>query len=632
VSNLSSSSAPRSTLAPLMLGAMGVVYGDIGTSPLYAFKESLNPDHMPDVTVGSIYGIVSMMFWLLMIIVTIKYVAIVLFADNKGEGGDFALLALNLKLTSHRPWLHYGISLLGILGGCLFYADAIITPAISVLSAVEGVKVYYEPLGQYIIPSSLTILILLFCIQRFGTGKVGTLFGPITLIWFLAIGTLGLLSILQAPEVLWGLSPHYALQFIFEHPVLAFYTGGAVVLVITGAEALYADMGHFGRLPIQLTWFFVLICLMLNYLGQASLVIRSPELIVADNFNPFFMLVPEVLMIPMVILATMAAVIASQATISGAYSITRQAIQLGYLPRLRIFHTSSREMGQIYIPFINWAMLTAVILVVVLFKSSSGLASAYGIAVVGAMLTTTFAISIVIIKKWHWPLPLVIVVLGFFLTLEGALLVANITKVFSGGWLPLTTALILFTFLTTWFRGQRILYHTMSEKSASLRDFVAHLVKDNYRRVPGTAVYMTPRKHLVPEPMILNLRHNKILHERIVLLTILVTNEPKQPDDERFEIQDMADNFYRVILRYGFLEEPNLEKDLSTCKFADQLLLGDDVTFILGRESIVPTPGSGMAVWREHLYAWMKRNAGSAADFYRVPSGKMIEIGGQYEI
>jgi KUP system potassium uptake protein len=622
----------KSPLPVLMLGALGIVYGDIGTSPLYAFKESLNPEHMPSLSVEGIYGIISMMFWLLMLIVTIKYVCVVLFADNRGEGGDFALLALNLKLTALRPWLHYLIGLVGITGGCLFYADATITPAISVLSAVEGLEVYYHGLKPFVIPLALTILILLFCIQRFGTGKVGFLFGPITLVWFASIATLGIISILQAPEILWGLSPVYALGFIFHHPLMAFYAGGAVVLVVTGAEALYADMGHFGRKPMQLTWYFVFICLMLNYLGQGSLVLRHPELVLAENFNPFYMLVPEPLLLPMVALATMATVIASQATISGAFSITRQAIQLGYLPRMKIIHTSLREMGQIYMPLVNWLMLTAVIFVIALFKTSSGLASAYGIAVTGAMLTTTFAVTVVMVRKWHWPPLVVLAVFLFFLTLEGALFASNLLKVYSGGWLPVLTAIALFTLLTTWYRGQRILGDTMAHRNEKLRDFIEHMVKENYRRVPGTAVYMNSRKHLVPEPLLLNLKHNKVLHERIVLLTISVTNEPSVPENERMDVQELVTDVYRVILRYGFVEEPNLELTLKTCQFQGQKIIGDDATFFLGRESIVPTQGSGMAIWREHVYAWMKRNAGSAADFYRVPSGKVMEIGGQYEI
>lgn len=627
-----SSSHEKPPLPVLMLGALGIVYGDIGTSPLYAFKESLNPEHLPNAGVESVYGIVSMMFWLLMLIVTIKYVCVVLFADNRGEGGTFALLALNLKLTALRPWLHYLIGLMGIIGGCLFYADATITPAISVLSAVEGLNVNYQWLGPYVIPLSLTILILLFCIQRFGTGRVGYLFGPIMLVWFSSIATLGIISIVQAPQVLFGLSPVYALSFIFNHPVLAFYAGGAVVLVVTGAEALYADMGHFGRKPMQLTWLIVFVCLMLNYLGQAALVIRVPDVQTLENFNPFYLLVPESLQIPMVILATLATVIASQATISGAYSVTRQAIQLGYLPRMKIVHTSHVQMGQVYMPLVNWLMLTAVIFVIALFKTSSGLAAAYGIAVTGTMLTTSVALSIVMLRKWHWPWYLVAIFCLFFIGLEGALLGANLLKVFSGGWLPMLIALALFTLLTTWFRGQKILSGSMSHRSEHVREFVENMVKENYRRVPGTAVYMNSRKHLVPEPLLLNLKHNKVLHERLVFLTIMVTNEPKLTEYERMDVQELASDVYRVILRYGFMEEPNLEQTLNACVFEGAQIIGDDATFFLGRESIVPTPGSGMAIWREHVYAWMKRNAGSATDFYSVPAGKVMEIGGQYEI
>lgn len=623
----------KAPLPIMMLGALGVVFGDIGTSPLYAVKETiLAIQHHGGHDLVDMYGLLSILFWLLMIIVSFKYVSMVLYADNKGEGGTFSMLALNIKLTAHRPWLHYGIGLLGILGGCLFYSDAVITPAISVLSAVEGVNVYYDGLRPFVIPATLTVIILLFCIQRFGTGRVGALFGPITLVWFLSIAAFGLISILKTPAILLALNPYYAFAFIEHNPLMAFFACGAIVLAITGAEALYADMGHFGRRPIQFSWILVCSCLMLNYFGQGALVLRAPEITTADNFNPFYMLVPEHMMIPMVILAAMATTIASQATISGAFSLTRQAIQLGYLPRMRIVHTSKSEMGQIYMPFVNWAMLTAVIFVVALFQTSSGLAWAYGIAVVGTMLLTTISLSIVMLRKWHWPVFVVVGFVIFFGGIEAVLLLANLLKVFSGGWLPLLTATILFTFLTTWYSGQRILYHTMSEKAQHVRDFVEHLVKENYRRVPGTAVYMTPRKHLVPEPLLMNLRHNKVLHEKIVLLTISVVNEPTLSEGERIEIHELSHDFFRIILRYGYMEEPNLERTLATCTFHGGQIIGPETSFILGREMIVPTPGTGMAIWREHLYAWMKRNAGSAVDFYRVPASKVIEIGGQYEI
>lgn len=615
-----------------MIGALGVVYGDIGTSPLYAVKEAFAGHHAPDAAMVNVMGILSMMFWLLMVIVSIKYVILVLRADNRGEGGNFALLALNLKLTAHRPWLHYGIGLLGILGGCLFYADAVITPAISVLSAVEGIEIYYSGLSKYIISLTLTILIMLFCIQRFGTGKVGRFFGPITFVWFLSIGFFGALSIIKAPAILHAVNPYYALAFIGHNPLQAFFSCGAVVLAITGAEALYADMGHFGRRPIRLTWIFVGIALVLNYFGQGALLLHDPSVTAHPDFNPFYMLIPDLFLLPMVILATMATTIASQATITGAYSITRQAIQLGYLPRMKIFHTSHREQGQIYMPFVNWLMLASVIFLTVVFGSSSNLASAYGIAVTGTMIVTTLAISIVMIKKWHWKKWIVLIVIAFLLAIEVPLFAANLLKISSGGWLPLLVGSILFIFLTSWFRGQQILSESMARKSISVRDFVENMVKENYRRVPGTAVYMTPRKHVIPEPLLLNLKYNKVLHETIVFLTIQATNEPKVEIENRFSIYELADNFYRITLRYGFMDEPNLERDLQLCKFDGIHVFEDDTIFFLGRESILPTSGSGMAIWREHLYAWMKRNAGSAADFYRVPTGKVLEIGGQYEI
>ncbi len=628
----SSNMVKKSTLPALMFGALGVVFGDIGTSPLYALKEAFGGPHAVGADPSTVMGILSMMFWLLMIIVSVKYVILVLWADNKGEGGDFALLALNLKLTAQRPWLHYGIGLLGILGGCLFYADAVITPAISVLSAVEGVQVVSHQFDDYVLPVTLLILLCLFALQRSGTARVGFLFGPITFAWFISIAIIGMVSIVETPAILGALSPHYAAIFIWNNPLTAFIACGAIVLVITGAEALYADMGHFGRTPIRLTWIFVAACLILNYFGQGALLVRNPGLATGPDFNPFYQLVPSGFIMPVLVLATLATAVASQATISGAFSITRQAMQLGYLPRMKMVHTSSSEMGQIYIPFINWAMLVAVIIMVVSFQTSSGLASAYGIAVTGAMMVTTCAISIVMIRKWQWPVPVVILVLGFFLMIEGMLLAANVTKIMSGGWVPLMVALFLFTLLTTWFRGQKILSQVLSHARVSVRDFAEDFVKQNYRRVPGVGVYMTPRKHVLPEPMVLNLKYNKVLHERVILLTVQTTNEPFAERDERYDIQELADNFYRVIIRYGFLDEPNLDRDMRACIHHDELLFGDDVAFFLGHESVIPTRGTGMAIWREHIYAWMKRNAGSAVDFYRVPPRKVMEIGGQYEI
>jgi KUP system potassium uptake protein len=627
---MSDSNAPKSALPVLMLGALGVVYGDIGTSPLYAIKEAFSGPHAAGMQ--HVMGVLSMVFWLLMVSVTGKYISLVLRADNKGEGGNFSLLALNLRLTAQRPWLHYGIGLLGILGGCLFYADAMITPAISVLSAVEGLGVYYDRLDKFVIPIALLILISLFVMQRFGTGHMGALFGPITLIWFSAIGFFGIASILETPEILGAISPHYVVSYIFNYPHEAFLTAAAAMLVITGAEALYADMGHFGRRPIRYTWMFVGVMLVASYFGQGALLIRNPEVVNDPDFSPFFMIVPESVVLPVVVLATLATIVASQAMISGAFSMTRQAIQLGYIPRMRIIHTSHAAMGQIYIPLVNWLLLAGVILAVLMFQTSSGLASAYGIAVMGTMVVTTSAMSIVMVKKWHWNPWVAFVLVVLLWSVELPLFAANLTKVATGGWLPLLVALVLFTLLTSWFRGQRILAQTINEHAVSVREFADDMVKQNYRRVPGTAVYMTPRKHAVPQPLLMNLKFNKILHETVILMTLQITNEPTVDVSERYDIQELSENFFRVVLRYGFTEEPNLEQDLKNCRHDDHPLLEEDVVFFLGHETIVPTPGSGMAVWREQLYAWMKRNAVSAVHYYGVPSERVMEIGGQYDI
>lgn len=627
---MTTDSTSKPALPLLMLGALGVVYGDIGTSPLYTIKEAFSGPH--GAGLPHVMGILSMVFWLLMVSVTGKYISLVLRADNKGEGGNFSLLALNLRLTAQRPWLHYGIGLLGILGGCLFYADAVITPAISVLSAVEGIEIYYKRLHIYIIPLTVVILVALFAMQRFGTGRVGTLFGPITLMWFTAIGLIGALSIFETPAILHAINPYYCLQFILQHPHQAFLSAAAVMLAITGAEALYADMGHFGRRPIQYTWMYVGTMLVFSYFGQGALLLRDPNVTTNPDFNPFYMIVPDAFLLPMVGLATLATAVASQAMISGAFSVTRQAIQLGYIPRMRIIHTSSSTIGQIYIPLVNWLILVGVLMAVFLFQTSSGLAAAYGIAVMGTMIVTTIAMSIVMIKKWHWPAWVAFLLVILMLCVEVPLFAANLTKVATGGWLPLLIGLILFTLLTSWFRGQRILAQTINDKSMAVREFADDLVKQNYRRVPGTAIYMTPRKHAVPEPLMMNLTFNKILHETVILLTVQVMNEPMIEKGERVEVQELADGFFRVILRYGFMEEPNIERDLMSCVHDDHPLIENDSTFFLGRETVMPTPGSGMAIWREQLYAWMKRNAGSAIDFYRVPSHKVMEIGGHYDI
>ena len=615
-------------LAKLALGAIGVVFGDIGTSPLYAFRETFAGHHKLALDPAHIWGVVSLMFWSMMIVVTFKYVSIIMRADNKGEGGSLALLALISGKTKTRRWSN-GIILLGVFACALFYGDSMITPAVSVLSAVEGLAVAAPAFGSLVLPIAVLIIIGLFLIQRNGTSRVGLFFGPIMLTYFAVIATLGVISIAHTPEILRAFSPHYAVEFFAIDPVRAFLALGSVVLAVTGAEALYADMGHFGRNPIRVSWlFFVLPALMMNYMGQGALLFREGE---AALRSPFYMLAPESLQLPLVILATMAAVIASQAVISGAFSVTQQAIQLGFMPRLRIEHTNAATAGQIYIPLVNWALLVMVLLLVMFFRTSSNLTSAYGIAVTGAMLIDTCLLSVVLFRLWHWPKYYAIPLLAVFFLVDGAYFAANLTKVPSGGWFPLLVGLIIFTFLTTWSKGRQLMIDRMREAAMPIKVFIQSAAT-SATRVPGTAVFMTSSPEGVPHALLHNLKHNKVLHERIILLTVKIMDSPYLPETERFTLEDLGHGFHRMILRYGFIEEPDVPAALAKVHECGAEFRMMDTSFFLARQTLLSSTNPGMMIWREKLFAWMLRNAESAMEFFRLPTNRVVELGSQVEI
>ncbi len=620
---------PHGSRFPLLVvGAIGVVFGDIGTSPLYALKEVFGSQHPIPLNEANILGALSLVFWTLFVIVTLKYVTLILRADNRGEGGILALLALVVRLTRQQRRLRYVLGLLGVFGATLFYGDAVITPAISVLSAVEGLEVIAPQLHPFVVPSALTVLIGLFLIQGYGTGKVGAFFGPVTLLWFITLAVLGAASIAETPDVLVALHPAHAYHFFADHPLLSFIALGAVVLAVTGTEALYADMGHFGRGPIRVGWFFVVWpALLANYFGQGALLLRQPKAVE----NPFYLLAPEWFVPALVVLATAATVIASQAVISGAFSLTRQAIQLGLLPRMQIRHTSAREEGQIYIALVNWLLLAGVVFLVLEFRSSSGLAAAYGMAVTGAMMVDSLLVGAVMVLAWQWPRPLVAAVVGTLLAIDITFFAANTLKLLSGGWLPLAIALALFTVLTTWRHGRQLMIARKKENAIGRDDFI-NLMADEIPRVPGTAVFMTGDREIAPSALLHNLKHNKVLHERVIFLTVKVEAVPYVPDDERVDIKDLGKNFYRVITRYGFMQQPDIPAALELASRAGLPFEMMETTFVLGRETVIPTKLKGMALWREHIFAWMMRNAASANDFFRIPANRVVELGSQIEI
>ena len=621
-------STSKSSLTALTLGAIGIVYGDIGTSVLYAVKTvfasgnvALNPEN--------IFGILSIFFWTLTVIVSIKYVMLVLRADNHGEGGTAALLALASNAVKDKPELRRRLLLVGMFGAALFYGDGVITPAISVLSAVEGLEVVSPAFTKYIIPLTLVILLMLFMVQKRGTTGIGKFFGPITLVWFAAIGVLGALQIVENPSILKALSPHYALKFMWTSPGTTFIILGAIVLCVTGAEALYADMGHFGKRPIRLAWFGVVMpALTLNYFGQGALLLTNP----AAAKNPFYLMMPEWALLPMVGLATMATVIASQALISGAFSATKQIIQLGYLPRMNMLHTSIKETGQIYIPFINWALFVAIALAVVLFKSSDALATAYGIAVCGNMLITTVLTFYVIRYGWKYPLSLCIAATGIFFMIDFAFLASNALKFIEGGWFPILIGGAIFALMVTWKEGRDILNKKLRADSIDLKSFLDAVFVTPPLRVEGTAVFLTAEPGSVPNALLHNLKHNKVLHENNLFVTVRSHEVPWIGLDKRLEIESLGRHCWQIVIHYGFKNDPDVPRALLQMRGrgcdADPM----STSFFLSRDTIVPTLGVGMAQWREKLFAQMHRNAGSAADFLNLPNNAVVELGSKIEI
>ena len=618
----------KSSLAGLTLGAIGVVYGDIGTSVLYALKEVFGSGHVP-FTPDNVYGILSIFFWTLTTIVSIKYVSLVLRADNNGEGGLVAMLALASSSVRDKPRLRSVLLVVGIFGTCLFYGDGVITPAISVLSAVEGLEVVSPAFVKFVIPLTLIILFCLFAVQKRGTGGIGKFFGPITLVWFAAISVLGVYHIASQPAILWAISPHYAVQFIVNEPGITFIILGAVVLCVTGGEALYADMGHFGKKPIRLAWFAVVMpSLTLNYFGQGALLLNEPEAVK----NPFFMMAPDWALLPLVILATAATVIASQALISGAFSVTKQVIQLGFLPRLQIQHTSVRDTGQIYIPFVNWGLFGAIVLAVVMFKSSSNLAAAYGIAVCTDMLITTVLTFYVIRYSWRYPLWLCISATGIFFVVDFAFWASNLMKLADGGWFPLVIGGIILTFMLTWRDGRELLNEKHREDALDLKSFLDAVFIAPPVRVDGTAVFLTTETGVVPNAMLHNLKHNKVLHAHNLFVTVRSHEVPWVGLDKRLQVEQLGHDCWQVVINYGFKNDPDVPGALTQLKGHGCPVDPMSTSYFLSRDSIVPTVGGGMATWREKLFAQMHLNASAAADFLNLPSNSVVEMGSKIEI
>jgi KUP system potassium uptake protein len=612
----------------LAVGAIGVVFGDIGTSPLYAFRETFAGEHTLSLDVPHIMGVISLMFWSMMIVVTLKYVSIIMRLDNKGEGGSLALLALISSKATDVRWTS-GIILLGVFATALFYGDSMITPAVSVLSAIEGLSVAAPAFSGLVLPLAVVILVFLFAIQKNGTSKVGLFFGPIMMFYFATIATLGVISVVKTPDILWALSPTYAITFFIDGPLRAFLALGSIVLAVTGAEALYADMGHFGRNPIRFSWLcFVLPALMCNYMGQGALLYRDGA---AALESPFYMLAPAFLQLPLVILATAAAIIASQAVISGAFSVTQQAIQLGFIPRLRIEHTSASTAGQIYIPLVNWLLMTLVILLVLFFQTSSNLTSAYGIAVTGAMTIDNFLLGVALFKLWRWKPYYALPLLAVFFIVDGAYLAANLTKVPSGGWVPLLVGFIIFAFLTTWAKGRKLMMGRLREAAMPIKVFVQS-ASNAAARVPGTAVFMTSSPEGVPHALLHNLKHNKILHERVILLTVRIADEPFIAERDRVVHEDLGQGFHRIVIRYGFMQDADVPAALAKVRDCGTDFRMMDTSFFLARQTLLPAAKPGMMVWREKLFAWMLRNAESAMEFFKLPTNRVVELGSQVEI
>ena len=614
---------------PLIVGAVGVVYGDIGTSPLYTLRTAFTGSYGLSLTPDNVLGVLSVIVWALVIIVTLKYITLIMRADNRGEGGILALTALVSRGTEDRERMRWWLVGLGIFGAAMFYGDGMITPAITVLGAVEGLGVIAPALHPFIVPIAVLILVALFAVQRTGTARLGLVFGPVMALWFVTLGLLGGLEIARNVQVLAAFDPTYAVRFVSGNPGVAFVAFGAVVLAVTGTEALYADMGHFGKAPIRRAWiFFVMPALLLNYFGQGALILGDPSTIQ----NPFYLLAPAWARVPLLVLATLAAIIASQAVISGAFSLTRAAIQMGYCPRLSILHTSERAIGQIYVPFINWSLLTAVTALVIGFHSSDNLAAAYGIAVTMAMLIDSILIFVVMRRLWRWPLPVAIAIVAMLLVVDLTFLSSNAHKIPEGGWFPLLIGAIVFTLLTTWKRGRVVLMHRLAEDAMPLDVFIQSIEASPPTRVPGTAVFLTSTQNRVPHALLHNLKHNTVLHERVVFLTVVTRDIPFVAEDERIEIKPLGCDFYRMTADYGFKEDPDVPavlEDAGRKGFSFDMM---ETSFFVSRETIIATVAPGMAMWRERLFVSMSKNATKASEFFQIPTNRVVELGTQVEL
>lgn len=624
------STAKKAALPAITLAALGVVFGDIGTSPLYALRQCFLTAHIA-ITEATVLGILSLIFWCMMLTISFKYVTIIMRADNNGEGGIMSLLALNLRSNRIADNRKIYLIALGFIGASLFFGDGIITPAISVLSAIEGLSIATPMFNKWLMPLAIGILTALFLVQRHGTGTMGKFFGPITLTWFASIGLIGIHSISQTPYVLSMLSPHWALNFIFHQPFVAFLTMGAVILTVTGGEALYADMGHFGRLPIRLGWFIIVLpCLLLNYAGQGALLLRNPSAIE----NPFYLLVPEWGLYPMIALATAAAVIASQAVITGVFSMANQAIQLRYLPRLTVHHTSDVEQGQIYLPFINWILYVSILLLIVIFQNSANLANAYGVAVTMTMLCDTILISILAYGFWRWPKWKVALFAIPFLVIDSIFIGSTSLKIISGGWVPILIGAIVFTILMTWKTGREIVFNRLEKDALPLDLFIKSVsLSDETQFVPGQAVFLTGNPNIVPHAMLHNIKHNKVLHERNIMVTVITRDVPYVSDQERIRVEVLDKRFQRVFVYYGFKDQPDIPNALELAY--KQLEVEFDmmhISFFISRDRLIHTVGDGMAPWREKLFISMQRNTSPVSDFYQIPPNRVVEMGSQIEI
>jgi KUP system potassium uptake protein len=621
--------ASNKKLGALTIGAIGVVFGDIGTSPLYAIKETFGPEHRLPITPETVMGILSIMFWAMTALVTMKYLVFMMRADNKGEGGILALTALAQRCFRMGTRSRWWVMALGMFGASMFYGDAIITPAMSVLSAVEGLNVATPALSKFVVPVAVGILIALFVIQKHGTGAVAKVFGPTMVLWFGVLALLGAMQIANNPGILKALNPWYSWQFLIEYKVLGWLVLGAVVLCVTGGEALYADMGHFGKRPIRTGWFtLVWPALLLNYFGQGALLLANPAAI----RNPFYLMAPSWALIPLIVLATAATIIASQAVISGAFSLTKEAISLGYLPRFKINITSEQEKGQIYVPFVNWGLLIGILVLVFTFKTSSNLASAYGIAVMLTMTIDTLLLFVVMTRVWKWNRAFAIVLVLGILANDIMFLSATLVKLPDGGWFPLVIGAAMFTLMSTWWRGRQIVRRKSNEGALPLKAFVESVVDSDIPRVEGTGVFMTTSPDGVPNALLHNLKHNKVLHGRVIVLSVVVEDIPRVPKEDYVWIENLQHGFYKISAHYGFKETPDIPAMLADCKLQHMEFDMMETSFFINRETLIATPKGGMALWREHLFVWMSHLAAKASEYFRIPSNRVVELGAQVEI